>query len=39
MGIDDYISMLNDFSNASWDLLHIENLLVLTNTKDHFIWI
>ena len=28
MDIDDYMSMLNGFSNESWDLLHIENPLV-----------
>ena len=28
MDIDNYISMLSNFSNASWDLFHVENPLV-----------
>lgn len=46
MDIDNYISMLSDFSNASWDLLHVENPLVegydfkLINTRGvYFVWI
>ena len=46
LDIDNYISMLNDFSNASWDLLHVENPLVdaydfkLINTRGiYFVWI
>lgn len=46
MGIDDYISMLGNFSNESWDLLHIENPLVdaydfkLINRRGvYFVWI
>ena len=46
MDIDNYISMLSSFSNASWDLFHIENTLVdaydfkLINTKGiYFVWI
>lgn len=46
MDIDNYISMLSDFSNASWNLFHIENPLVdaydfkLINTRGiYFVWI
>lgn len=46
MDIDNYISMLSDFSSASWDLLHRENTLVdaydfkLINTRGiYFVWI
>lgn len=46
MDIDNYISMLSDFSNKSWDLLHSENPLVdaydfkLINTRGiYFVWI
>ena len=46
MDIDNYISMLSDFSHASWHLLRIENSLVgvydfkLINTRGvYFIWI
>lgn len=46
MDIDNYISMLSSFSNASWDLLHVENTLVdaydfkLINTREiYFVWI
>lgn len=46
MDIDNYISMLSDFSNASWNLFHVENPLVdaydfkLINTKGiYFVWI
>lgn len=46
MDIDNYISMLSDFSNASWDLLHVENPLVdgydfklINTTGIYFVWI
>ena len=46
MDIDNYINMLSDFSNASWNLFHIENPLVdaydfkLINTRGiYFVWI
>ena len=46
MDIDNYISILSDFSNASWNLFHVENPLVdaydfkLINTRGiYFVWI